>query len=102
MQKLQVFLQPLWGINTEILVCFITHKSYRFSCGILLRFLLALADTGTYHLTVYDQAGNSTSYDFVIHVYLNLSAFAAIALLLAGILGLCIYSRYIKKHPRVG
>ena len=61
-----------------------------------------IKDAGTYHLTVYDAAGNSTSYDFTIHVYLNLSAFAAIGLLLAGILGLWFYSRYIKKHPRVG
>ena len=61
-----------------------------------------IKDAGTYHLTVYDQAGNSTSYDFTIHVYLNLSAFAALALLLAGVLGLWFYSRYIKKHPRVG
>lgn len=61
-----------------------------------------LEDPGTYHLTVYDQAGNSTSYNFTIHFYLNLSAFAAIGLLLAGVLGLWFYSRYIKKHPRVG
>lgn len=59
-------------------------------------------EAGSYLLTVYDQAGNFTSYDFVIHVYLNLSAVAAIALTLAGVLALWLYSRYIYKHPRVG
>ena len=61
-----------------------------------------IEDAGSYLLTVYDQAGNSTSYDFIIHVYLNLSAVAAIALALAGVLALWLYSRYIYKHPRVG
>ena len=28
--------------------------------------------------------------------------YAAISMLLAGLLGLWLYSRYIKKHPRVG
>lgn len=61
-----------------------------------------IREAGTYHLTVYDQAGNSASYDFVIHVYLNISALAAIALVLAGLLSLWLYARYIRKHPRVG
>lgn len=61
-----------------------------------------IEDAGTYHLTVYDDAGNATEYDFTIHVYLNFSAVAAIILVLAGLLGLRLYSRYIRKHPRVG
>lgn len=61
-----------------------------------------IREAGTYRLTVYDQAGNYTQYDFVIHVYLNISALAAIALLILGVGGLFGYSRYIKKHPRVG
>lgn len=61
-----------------------------------------IKEAGTYRLTVYDQAGNSTQYDFVIHVYLNISALAAIALLALGLGGLFGYSHYIKKHPRVG
>lgn len=61
-----------------------------------------IREAGTYRLTVYDQAGNYTQYDFVIHVYLNISALAAIALLVLGLGGLFGYSRYIKKHPRVG
>ena len=61
-----------------------------------------IRDAGTYRLTVYDQAGNSTVYEFTIHLYLNLSAFAAIGLLLAGLAALWGYSRYIRTHPRVG
>lgn len=61
-----------------------------------------IKEAGTYRLTVYDQAGNSTQYDFVIHVYLNISAVAAILLLVLAVGGLFGYSRYIKKHPRVG
>ena len=61
-----------------------------------------LRDAGAYRLTVYDQAGNSTVYEFTIHLYLNLSAIAALGLILAALVGLWIYSRYIKSHPRVG
>lgn len=57
---------------------------------------------GEYILTVCDQAGNSTQYRFIIHLYLNLSAAAAIGLLLAGLAALLGYSWYIRKHPRVG
>lgn len=57
---------------------------------------------GEYVLTVCDQAGNRTQYQFVIHLYLNLSAAAAIGLLLAGLAALLGYSWYIRKHPRVG
>lgn len=61
-----------------------------------------IREAGTYTLTVYDQAGNSTQYFFVIHVYLNLSAVVAIGLVLAGLIALWAYSHYIRKHPRVG
>ena len=61
-----------------------------------------LRDAGTYRLTVYDQAGNSTVYNFTIHLYFNLSAIAANGLLLAGLAALWGYSRYIRTHPRVG
>lgn len=61
-----------------------------------------IREAGSYRLTVYDQAGNYAQYDFIIHVYLNVSAVAAIALLVLGVGGLVGYSRYIKKHPRVG
>ena len=61
-----------------------------------------IRDAGDYRLTVCDQAGNSTVYEFTIHMYLNLSAVAAIGLALAGLAALWGYSRYIRKHPRVG
>lgn len=61
-----------------------------------------IAEAGVYHLAVYDRAGNYTEYDFTIHVYLNISALAAIALALAGVLSLWGYSRYIRRNPRVG
>ena len=61
-----------------------------------------IQDAGTYRLTVYDQAGNSTVYEFTIHLYLNLSAIAAIGMILAGLAVLLAYSRYIRTHPRVG
>lgn len=61
-----------------------------------------IREAGSYRLTVYDGAGNYNQYDFVIHVYLNISALAAIALLILGLGGLFGYSHYIKKHPRVG
>lgn len=57
---------------------------------------------GEYILTVCDRAGNSTQYRFVIHLYLNLSAAAAIGLLLAGLAVLAGYSWHIRRHPRVG
>ena len=61
-----------------------------------------IREAGAYTLTVCDQAGNSTQYSFVIHVYLNLSAVVAIGLVLAGLTALWAYSHYIRKYPRVG
>lgn len=61
-----------------------------------------LTQAGRYRLTVYDRAGNSSVYDFVIHVYLNISAVAAIVLIVGAVGSLSLYSRYIRRHPRVG
>lgn len=61
-----------------------------------------IKEAGSYRLTVYDQAGNYTQYDFVIHIYLNVSALAALGLLVLGLGALFGYSRYIRKHPQVG
>lgn len=61
-----------------------------------------LASSGEYTVTIWDTAGNNASYDFIIHVYLNLSAYAAIALVLLGVAFLIAYSRRVKKHSRVG
>ena len=57
---------------------------------------------GEYTVTIYDPAGNSASHDFIIHVYLNLSAYAAIALVLFGAALVLAYCRRVRKHSRVG
>lgn len=61
-----------------------------------------LAEAGRYVLTVYDQAGNSSRYEFTIHNYLNLSAVTAIGLAALGAGGVVFYSRWVRKHARVG
>ncbi len=61
-----------------------------------------LSKAGKYKISVYDAAGNSNAYELTIHFYLNMSAGVAIMLVLAAILGLYLYGRYIRKHPRVG
>ena len=61
-----------------------------------------LSEAGRYVLTVYDQAGNSSQYVFTIHVYLNLSAVAAIGLAVLGCCLVVLYSRWVRGHARVG
>ncbi len=61
-----------------------------------------IKESGSYTVTIRDVAGNSASYSFIIHVYLNISAYAAIALALAGVVCLIVYSRRVKRHSRVG
>lgn len=61
-----------------------------------------LHDVGNYRLTVYDEAGNSTSYDFTINFYVNFSAWMAVGLVLLVSLGLWRYCAYIRRHPKVG
>lgn len=61
-----------------------------------------LSEAGRYVLTVYDQAGNSNQYVFTIHVYLNLSAVMAISLAAAGCALVVFYSRWVRRHARVG
>ena len=61
-----------------------------------------IKQAGEYTVTIYDTAGNSASYDFIIHVYLNLSAYAAIALVLFGVALVLAYCRRVRKHSRVG
>lgn len=61
-----------------------------------------LKDTGTYNLTVYDLAGNSTKYQFTIQLYLNISAVFVIILLVAIMVGILIYCYRVRKNTRVG
>lgn len=57
---------------------------------------------GNYRLMVYDAAGNYTIYEFVIHTYLNGSAYIALAMIFGAVIGLFAYSRWLRKHMRVG
>lgn len=61
-----------------------------------------LREPGRYTLTTFDQAGNSSSYSFILHFYLNFSAVTAIGLAAAAIGGLIFYSRWTRRHARVG
>lgn len=61
-----------------------------------------LREPGRYTLTVCDRAGNTNSYSFILHFYLNFSAVTAIGLAAAAIGGLIFYSRWVRKHARVG
>lgn len=61
-----------------------------------------LSDAGDYVLTVYDPAGNYTRYSFTIQVYLNFSAVAAIIMVALVAVGVFYYSRWVRKHARVG
>lgn len=60
------------------------------------------SEPGRYIITTHDQAGNSNTYRFIIHFYLNISAVTAIALAAGGLIGLIFYSRWVRKHARVG
>ena len=60
------------------------------------------SEPGRYTITTHDQAGNSNTYRFIIHFYLNISAVTAIALAAGGLIGLIFYSRWVRKHARVG
>ena len=61
-----------------------------------------LKDTGTYTLTVYDPAGNSTQYRFTIELYLNVSAVFVIILWAALMAGILVYCYRTRKNARVG
>ena len=55
-----------------------------------------LTEAGLYQLTAYDAAGNSSSYQFTILVYLDLNSllfFALLCLTLAGVLGYIVFRR---------
>ena len=62
----------------------------------------SIKDVGDYVLTVYDRAGNSTRYEFTIQLYFNFSAVMAIIMLAAVVAGVVLYSRWVRKHARVG
>jgi len=61
-----------------------------------------LRQPGVYQLQVYDEAGNSTSYEFIIQVYLDIGGGTAVGLILAALIALVVYSRMVRKKARVG
>lgn len=61
-----------------------------------------LDEQGRYKLVVYDAAGNSTEYAFTINIYVDVYGYVALIMIVALIGGLIFYSRWLKKHMRVG
>jgi len=55
---------------------------------------------GKYHMVYTDAAGNITSYDFTIKMYLNVSAGLVIVLTIAILLALVVYMKYLHMHMR--
>ena len=60
-----------------------------------------LTQSGSYHLWLRDKAGNTAEYQFRIQVYMNTSAFFAVILAAAVILGLIIFIVYSRNKLRV-
>ena len=59
-------------------------------------------DTGSYTLTVYDAAGNSTTYEFVILTYFNGTSLMFFALVLLVIAAVLVYVRFKRKNLKIG
>jgi len=55
---------------------------------------------GNYHMLYTDKAGNVSSYDFTIKMYLDINAGLVLALFGAIILGVGAYMIYLRKHMR--
>ncbi len=60
-----------------------------------------LTSSGDYQVFVTDKAGNTNRYVFTIRFYFNMSAWAAIALIVAAVGGLLGYIFYSRKHLRI-
>lgn len=61
-----------------------------------------LDEPGSYELVVSDAAGNVSVYNFRINLYVDVYGYIAIIMLIALVSGLVIYSKWLKKHMRVG
>lgn len=59
-------------------------------------------EPGLYQLTVTDAAGNSTEYSFRVNIYLDVYGYVAAIMIIALIAGLVFYSKWLRKHMRVG
>ena len=60
-----------------------------------------LKQSGKYTVTIYDQAGNSTAYNFTIMLYFNMSSTVFMLLLLAVVIGVVAYIVVSAKLLRV-
>lgn len=60
-----------------------------------------LRESGYYELVLVDPAGNTTSYNFTIMVYLDLNSFIVIGLVLLIIAVVAVYMMVVRKHLHV-
>lgn len=60
-----------------------------------------LTESGSYVITLEDQAGNTTTYKFVIQVYFNVSSLMFFALTLVAAVAIIVYVLYSKKALRI-
>ena len=59
-------------------------------------------DTGRYTLTVYDAAGNSATYEFIILTYFNATSLMFFALVLLCAAAVFVYMRFKRKNLKIG
>lgn len=59
-------------------------------------------DTGRYTLTVYDAAGNSTTYEFIILTYFNATSLMFFALVLLCAAAVFVYVHFKRKNLKIG
>lgn len=60
-----------------------------------------IVDSGNYRVTVRDEAGNQTMYEFVILSYFNISSWVFLGLCLVVVIGLIAYIILLRKNLRV-
>ena len=59
-------------------------------------------ESGSYVITVYDAAGNSTVYGYIVLLYLNASGLAFFAVLIASVAAVLIYIYIKRKRLEIG
>lgn len=59
-------------------------------------------DTGSYTLTVYDAAGNSATYEFIILTYFNATSLMFFTLVLLCAAAVFVYVRFKRKNLKIG
>lgn len=61
-----------------------------------------LTQSGSYIITVFDAAGNSTEYGYTVMLYFNASSLAFFAVLIAALAAVIIYVRIKRKRLEIG